>query len=408
MKRGDLQNGFENEVRTSLLRNANNLFFALIFFNRWRDVCDLFKSKKSQCIKIAENEDSFSAIFSCYTKRKTGGNKMKVALISAWHVHTKKFMARLLAKNVECVYVWDFDEARGQQAAHDYQATFEADYRVILADEQIDAVIVEAPTTMHKELIILAAQAKKHIFSEKVLALTTQDCLEIEQAIRTNDVKFMISLESLANNAYHYALQLVHEGVLGEVTSTYFRRSHGAVIQNHLPSYWFDVSQSGGGVTLDLGSHGFTLLPLICGQPKSVSCIMNETWGSGVDERSTTVIEFTSGAIGTATTSFLASTLDNYLEIIGTQGSLQIVGNEHEPQAIFIQSNVKAEYQRKTLISSEGISKLTDYPIELFVDLVNNSDKKEFPYYDLEAAKTLTRLVECAYESARTGQTVIY
>jgi predicted dehydrogenase len=100
--------------------------------------------------------------------------------------------------------------------------------------------------------------------------------------------------------------------------------------------------------------------------------------------------------------------LDNYLEIIGTQGSLQIVGNEHEPQAIFIQSNLKAEYQRKTLISSEGISKLTEYPIELFVDLVNDSEKKELPYYDLEAAKMLTRLVECAYESAQTGRTVIY
>ncbi len=333
---------------------------------------------------------------------------MKVALISAWHVHTKKFMARLLTKKVDCVYVWDFDELRGKQAADEYHAQFEADYRVILADETIDAVIVEAPTTMHKELIILAAQAKKHIFSEKILALTSQDCLEIETVIRENNVKFMISLESLANNAYHYAFQLVHDGALGEVTSAYFRRSHGAVIQNHLPSYWFDVSQSGGGVTLDLGSHGFTLLPLICGKPKSVSCTMNEQWGSGVDERSTTVIEFASGAIGTAATSFLASTLDNYLEIIGTQGSLQIVGNEHEPQAIFIQSNLKAEYQRKTLISSEDISKLTEYPIELFVDLVNDSGKKELPYYDLEAAKMLTRLVECAYESAQTGRMVIY
>lgn len=109
---------------------------------------------------------------------------MRVALISAWHVHTKKFMARILAKKVDCVYVWDFDEVRGKQAADEYHAQFEVDYRVILADETIDAVIVEAPTTMHKELIILAAQAKKHIFSEKILALTSQDCLEIEAAIR--------------------------------------------------------------------------------------------------------------------------------------------------------------------------------------------------------------------------------
>ncbi|MGX7196990.1 Gfo/Idh/MocA family protein [Enterococcus olivae] len=333
---------------------------------------------------------------------------MKFALISSWHVHTKGFVKRLLAKEAECVYVWDFDEERGEEAARTYGGTFESDYRRILADEQVEAVIIEAPTTMHKELIVLAAKAKKHIFSDKALALSTADCLEIEQAVLENGVKFMLSLESLAVNTYQYALNWVKEGHAGEITTAYFRRSHGAVLLQNLPDYWFDKSQSGGGVTLDLGCHGFALLPLFCGKPKKVSCLMNEAYGSGVDERSTTIIEFESGCIGTATTAFIGPTLDNYLEIVGTQGSIQVVGNEHEHQAIFVQSNLKEEYRFKTQIPSEEISKVNPFPIEEFVDLLKDPEKQSYPQYDLETAKQLTRLIECAYESAETGKVVTY
>ncbi len=333
---------------------------------------------------------------------------MKVALISSWHVHTNKFMELLLAKGVECLYVWDFDKERGQQAAEKFHGCYEADYQVILADPKVDAVIIEAPTTMHKELIVQAAQAKKHIFSDKALALSTEECLEIEEAVRKNDVKFMLSLESFAINSYQHALKLVEEGLFGEITSAYFRRSHGAVIRKNLPAYWFDRTQSGGGVTLDLGCHGFSLLPLIGGTPKKIACVMNEGFGSGVDERSTTTIEFESGMIGTAVTSFVGPTLDNYLEIIGTQGSIQIIGNEHEKQSIFIQSNLKEEYQYKTLVPSDEIQKTNAFPIELFVDLVEHSEEKELPLYSLEAAKRLTRIIECAYQSAETCEVVSY
>ena len=92
---------------------------------------------------------------------------MNFALISPWHVHTKNFMEKITKKGADCLYIWDFDHTRGKAAAELYQAVFEADYRKILADPAVEAVVVEAPTAMHKELIVLAAQAGKHIFSDK-------------------------------------------------------------------------------------------------------------------------------------------------------------------------------------------------------------------------------------------------
>ena len=333
---------------------------------------------------------------------------MKFALITAWHVHTDKFMKKALDKEADCLYVWDFEKERGEVAAKKYGGQFEADYQVILNDPQVEAVVIEAPTVMHKELIILAARHKKHIFSEKPLALTLEDCLEIEAAIYDNGVKFVLSLESLSHPIYQNVLKLVKEGAIGEVTSAYFRRSHGAVVHQHLPEYWFDKEQAGGGATLDLGCHGFTLLPLFCGEPIKITSLMNERFSSGVEEQSSTVIEFESGAIGTAQTSMIGTSLDNYLELVGTKGLIQVIGNEYEDQYVFMQSSVKEGYAKKSLIPLEEIKMVYPFPIELFIDLVDHSEAKEIANYDFEMGKRVTRIIECAYESAETGKTVDY
>ena len=85
---------------------------------------------------------------------------MKFALVSAWHVHTHKFMQKALAKDAECLYVWDIEKERGEQFAQQYGGRYEADYQKILQDPCVEAVVIEAPTSMHKELILLAAQSR--------------------------------------------------------------------------------------------------------------------------------------------------------------------------------------------------------------------------------------------------------
>ena len=333
---------------------------------------------------------------------------MKFALVSAWHVHTHKFMQKALAKDAECLYVWDIEKERGEQFAQQYGGRYEADYQKILQDPCVEAVVIEAPTSMHKELILLAAQSRKHIFSEKPLALTTADCIEIQEAVEKNGVKFVLSLEALAHPVYQNIGSLLKEGVIGDVTSIYFRRSHGAVVHQHLPKYWFDKEQTGGGVTLDLGCHGLTLLPYFAGEPKNITCVMNELYHSGIDEHSSTVIEFESGVIATMHVSMIGTSLDNYLELVGTQGIIQVIGNEYEEQFVFLQSNQRTGYEKKRLLPLEEVREENPYPIERFIDLVDHSFERTIADYDFTVAKRVTRLIECAYASAKTGQTIRY
>ncbi|MGI5959259.1 MAG: Gfo/Idh/MocA family protein [Massiliimalia sp.] len=332
---------------------------------------------------------------------------VKLALLSAWHVHTGWFADELKKSGLgEIVVVWDEDAQRGKEMAEHLSVAFEPDLETVLGREDVDGVMVECPTTKHRELIVKAAEAKKHIFSDKALALTSEDCQAIEEAVEKNGVKFLLSLESKIIGVYQQAIELVQQGKLGRVTSAYFRRAHQAALDpNMLPAYWFNTDETGGGVTLDLGCHGFYLLPEICGKPKKVTCLMNELYGTGSDENSTTVIEFENGAIGTSHTSFVSYRMDNLLEIVGTEGILVVSGADAGHYRMLLQSAHMPGYEELTPVPQEKLRKDDEFPIVKFAKLIQ-SDEKQIPEFSLDVAKTLTRLIECAYESAKTGQTV--
>lgn len=336
-------------------------------------------------------------------------NMVHLALLGAWHVHAKNFVEEALKTGIaELKVVWDDDEERGKAFAEQFGVAYEGDLDSVLSRKDIDAVIVECATAMHKEVIVKAANAKKHIFTDKALALTVQDCLAIKKAILDNRVKFVVSLESKIIGPYRYAKTLVDEGKLGRVTSAYFRRAHqAALVKTMLPAYWFDPAQTGGGVTLDLGCHGLYLLPHFCGTPTKVTCLMNELYGTGSDENSTTIIEFDSGAIGTSHTSFVSYRIDNLLEIIGTEGTLVISGTNKSNFRVLLQSKHVPGHENLVPVPSENVPEDDELPSAQFVGLVT-SDMVSLPYFDIDAAIGITRLIECAYESAKEQRHVMY
>ena len=330
---------------------------------------------------------------------------VKLALLSSWHVHTNWFINELKPFNIaEFTVVWDDDELRGREMAEQLGVPFEKDLDKALCEYDVEGVVVECATTKHVEVIVRAANFGKHIFSDKALALTAKDCLIIKEAIERNGVKFLLSLESKIVGVYQQALRLVQEGKLGRITAAHFRRTHGSSLQpGWLPAYWYDASQTGGGATLDLGCHGLYILPMFCGKPKRVSCIMNELYGTGADEHSTTTIEFESGAIGTSHTSTVAPSKNNLFEILGTEGIMIISG---EDEVLLQSEHVEGYADLKPFPKAEHWPN-EELPIIKFVRLIE-SDKQFLEGYDIDVAFVLARLIECAYESAREGKVVLY
>ncbi|MCL2420220.1 MAG: Gfo/Idh/MocA family oxidoreductase, partial [Defluviitaleaceae bacterium] len=102
---------------------------------------------------------------------------LKVAILSSWHVHAHGYASQFQARpDAQVTVVWDEDPERGKKFAADFNADFEADLDKLLARSDVDAVCVNAPTNIHREVMVKSANAGKHIFTEKVLALTIEDC----------------------------------------------------------------------------------------------------------------------------------------------------------------------------------------------------------------------------------------
>lgn len=324
---------------------------------------------------------------------------MKYALLTDWHVHTEGFLSKIPTD--DCLYVWDFNKARGEQAAKKYNARYEENLEKVLADSAVEAVVIEAPTTMHTELISAAIAHGKHLFVDKPLAPTMTEALEIKAALEASSCRFVLSLESFISGSYRFVKDQIEAGTIGDVVSVYFRRAHGGVLHDWLPADWYDETQMGGGVTLDLGCNGLAMLPYLCGKPTKVNAVMTQFGEKGMENNSTTVVAFENNAIGTAYTSFMTTVGENFLEVIGQHGSIQVFGNPDSPtgESIWIQSDLVEAYHEKTVIDGKTLAQ-QPYPIEVFSALVDDPTLPSVKEYDIDAAVELTWLIEQAYRSA--------
>ena len=109
---------------------------------------------------------------------------LKVAMLSGWHVHAKDYANRYPKLKMQLYQLFGMRTLK--EAGHgqmNWVYPLKRSSAGIEPDD-VDAVIVDAPTNMHTEVMIAAANAGKHIFTEKVMALTVAECEAIAEAVR--------------------------------------------------------------------------------------------------------------------------------------------------------------------------------------------------------------------------------
>lgn len=318
---------------------------------------------------------------------------MKIAVVGAWHVHTMEY-ATAIQKNpkAELACLWDDDPKRGQETADKLGIPFQPDLSAIWADPSIDAVQITTATYQHKEVLIAAAQAKKHIFTEKVLAFTNEDAEEIAQAVKASGVKFTISYPHKTWPTLKAAKELVDSGKLGQITYARVRDAHNGSTAGWLPPHFYDAAQTGGGAMIDLGAHPMYTLHWFMGEPKSIVSMFTEVTDKGVEDNAVSVIEFANGAIGVSETGFVTTGMPYVLEMSGTKGSLMVHNNILE---------YSCEETENKLVEKKDLPQASVMPIDAWIDAVNGVG--EAPN-GIEDAVELTKFMVGAYEAYKTGK----
>lgn len=322
---------------------------------------------------------------------------MKTAVIGAWHVHTMEY-AEAIQKNprAELACLWDDDEKRGRETAEKLYIPFQPELSAIWKDSSIDSVQITTATSQHKEVLIAAAQAGKHIFTEKVLAFTREDAREIAEAVRQNGVKFTISFPHKTWPTLKAAKELADSGRLGKITYARVRDAHNGSTAGWLPPHFYDAAQTGGGAMIDLGAHPMYTLHWFLGRPKSIVSMFTEVTHKGVEDNAVSVIEFQDGTIGVSETGFVTEGMPYVLELSGTKGSLVVHNGILE---------YSCEETDGKLIEKTELPQPDPMPIDAWIDAVTEGG--EAPN-GVEEAVALTEFMAGAYEAHRTGKRVTF
>lgn len=245
--------------------------------------------------------------------------------------------------------VAEVTDERAQDVAAQYG--FEkstSNWRDLIEDPDIHIIDIATPNNMHAEAAIAAAEAGKHIISEKPLSNTSEDARRMYEAVKKAGVVNMVAFNYRRTPAVALAKKYIEEGAIGDILN--FR---GTYLQDwsadpESPLSWrFQKDIAGSGALGDIGTHVVDLARYLIGEISAVNSML-ATWiperpkqdsgvdslgnakGGGpkvpvdVDDELVTLLKFENGAIGSLEATRNAWGRNNFitLEIHGTKGSI--------------------------------------------------------------------------------------
>lgn len=192
------------------------------------------------------------------------------------------------------------------------------DYAALLADDAIQAVYIPLPNSLHKEWVIRALEAGKHVLCEKPIGLTADEACEMQQVAKQHNRLLMEAFMYQYTDRVRVIKQVLESGELGELrhinVSFRFLLDRPGTIKMQ-PAL-------GGGALYDVGCYPVNFIGMVTGR-LPVSCKAVSETEQGVDTNLSALLQYDDGLIANIHCGFNAFGR-NYAEIIGTKGMLVV------------------------------------------------------------------------------------
>jgi predicted dehydrogenase len=153
----------------------------------------------------------------------------------------------------------DHDKARIFADENRIPRTYET-LESLLNDGDIDVVYIASPNSLHREHVVAAAEAGKHVLCEKPMANDVDSCIDMIKACRTNGVELGTAFQYRQHPAHRRIRQLVVDGELGEMV---FADAAVHVPPLPIPAWYSQGDVAGGGVVPMAGVHRIDLLRFV-------------------------------------------------------------------------------------------------------------------------------------------------
>jgi myo-inositol 2-dehydrogenase/D-chiro-inositol 1-dehydrogenase len=270
--------------------------------------------------------------------------KLKIGIIGAGRigkVHTETIVQSI--PNAELVSIVDTNLSEAEKLAKKFKVNnYSADYKDIINNSEIDAVVICSPTNTHAKYIIDASQAGKHIFCEKPIDLdldTIQNALNI---VDENNVKMMIGFNRRFDPNFKKIKEMVLDGKIGE--------PHILKITSRDPAPPpAEYVSASGGMFLDMTIHDFDMARFIVGNEVEeifvvAGVLVDPKIGEAGDvDTALITLKFENGAMGVIDNSRKAVYgYDQRVEIFGSKGMIKVDNNSADNHNYYSQDGVHA------------------------------------------------------------------
>ena len=348
--------------------------------------------------------------------------KIKIGIIGVGGISQMHINSYRANPNVELYAFCDIDKKRLEEKgkANGIARLFTSAQEMCALPE-LDAVSVCTWNSAHAPCAIAALEAGKHVLCEKPMATDAGQAQAMLDAAERSGKILALGFVRRFGRDCTFAKDFAEAGALGEV---YFAKAK-YIRRNGNPGGWFgDKSRSGGGPLIDLGVHVIDLLRYLMGNPRPVSVTaaafdklgnrsglklspkgyLSETEETetinNVEDFATAFIRFDNGAVLSVETSFCLNGQDSAeVALYGNRG-----GIEFEPKlTLYSEQNGYLVDLSPVPNPSLDIDAAFRAEIDDFVNAVQNGTPVKAPAED---GVLLMKILDAAYESARTGREV--
>lgn len=214
--------------------------------------------------------------------------------------------ARVLARGaqrgdlIELINCYSRDESKRRAFQEEFGVPrAAATYDELLADTDLEGVVITTPNDTHKDVIVQALEAGKAVYTDKPIAHTLEDAVVIDRAVRSTGRTFAVG-HSARRLAGHRAIKRWYDdGRLGQISLVEANFSNERGLELGEGNWRFYASKSPGGALIQLGVHHADNLQFLLGPVVSVNATMRRLYTKAeVPDATMVICEFEGGMLG--------------------------------------------------------------------------------------------------------------
>lgn len=316
--------------------------------------------------------------------------------------------------------VFDIDSSRLDAAKEQGYVAYSSKEE-LLADEDVDIVVVAATNEVHKELAIAALRAGKHVLCEKPVTMDSDELVEIIKVSKECNRIFTVDQNRRVNRDFISMWRAIDAGLIGKpyIIESRVEGSRG------MPEGWRTQKELGGGMMYDWGVHLIDQLMYMCDEKVvNVFCKMYSVNYPEVDDNFRLTFTFESGL-----TAHVEISTNNFIKhdrfyVLGTEGTMVVnewTGTGKVIRKLADDNQWETEIKKVTAGPSKTMAPRDPATVEVIEltepkDVVDNLDPVYEQLIDAiegkelkikpEQALRVVKVMEAAFESARTGTAI--